>query len=93
MAVSKTRASFLNGEYIKRPDAELGRKILEWCGHIDPAVTEFDLRALARYGNTDKIGEYSAKTFGVGPRNLSPEDFHKLRQAIERGDHMKGAPV
>ena len=36
LSITKTRASFLNGALFDKPGPEIGRRILEWCGEVEP---------------------------------------------------------
>lgn len=67
LVITKTRASFLNRSVINKPGAELGRQILAWCGHVEPTVTDSDLRALVEFAKS---------------HNLTPDDVKSVAQDL-----------
>lgn len=84
LVITKTRASFLNKAVIVRPDAELGRRILEWCGHVEPHPTDDDLRALAALGAEHGLTVDGIKALSPKPiRDLTLAELAELREKIK----------
>lgn len=90
MVISKTRASFLNRAVIQKPGADLGRRILEWCGHVEPkepTPTDEQLRSLASAAKeagrtTSEVKAMTEATYGVSPRDLTLTQYNELMQRI-----------
>lgn len=91
MVISKTRASFLNRAVIQKPGADLGRRILEWCGHVEPkepTPTDDQLRTLATaakaagYSNDD-VRALSIERCGSGPREITVTQYNDLLQYVQ----------
>lgn len=87
MVISKTRASFLNGEYIQRPNADLGIKILEWCGNVEKTVTDFEIRHLMKLASVEEI-RAACSTYNVtNPRELSYANYLDMCSVLESAKH------
>lgn len=83
MVITKTRASFLNKAIIKKPGKELGLKILEWCGYVEPGVTTEQLQAFAAGKTTDEIDKIKAQVqekYSKGMRELTVKEFEEFVQ-------------
>ena len=91
MVISKSRASFLAGEVINKPGVELGRRILEWCGTVEPKPwepTDEDIKDLVALAKThdktpDEVVSTAKALFDKHPRQLDKAEWDNLTKQIK----------